>query len=117
MLTRLGYQVLALTDGLEALARFKADPGAFDLLITDQTMPQLTGSRICEEVLGLRPDLPIILCTGYSETVDAAGARALGVREFLMKPYSVSEMAKAVRRALAGGGGHGGPSVPGRREG
>jgi PAS domain S-box-containing protein len=113
MLTRLGYQVVAMTGGLEALALFKSDPQAFDLLITDQTMPQLTGTRICEEALGLRPDLPIILCTGYSETVDAAGARALGVREFLMKPYSIREMAETIRRALTGGRGE--PVRPGRR--
>ena len=102
MLARLGYQVVAVTNGQEALDRFRADPQFFDLVITDQTMPQLTGVRIAEEVLGLRPDLPIVLCTGYSETVDAAGARALGIREFLMKPYSVREMAETVRRALSG---------------
>jgi CheY-like chemotaxis protein len=100
MLTRLGYEVVAMTDGQEALDRFRADPRAFDLVITDQTMPQMTGMRLSEEVLRLRPDLPIILCTGYSETVDAAGARALGIREFMMKPYSVREMAETVRRAL-----------------
>ena len=101
MLARLGYQVVAVTDGQEGLERFRSDPGSFDLVITDQTMPQLTGVRIAEEVLGLRPDLPVVLCTGYSETVDAAGARALGIREFLMKPFSVREMAATVRRALA----------------
>jgi PAS domain S-box-containing protein len=108
MLTRLGYQVVALSDGKEALDRFRSDPQSFDLLITDQTMPQLTGLRISQEALRIRPNLPIILCTGFSETVDAAGARALGVSEFLMKPYSVREMAEAVRRALA--------SHPGRPE-
>ncbi len=102
-LTRLGYQVTSLSDGVEALRRLREDPPFFDLLITDQTMPHLTGMRLSEEALALRPDLPIILCTGFSETVDAAGARALGVREFLMKPYSVREMAKTIRRALAAG--------------
>jgi len=102
-LTRLGYQVTSLSDGVEALRRLREDPPFFDLLITDQTMPHLTGMRLSEEALALRPDLPIILCTGFSETVDAAGARALGVREFLMKPYSIREMAKTIRRALAAG--------------
>jgi PAS domain S-box-containing protein len=102
MLGRLGYEVVGLADGLEALRLFKSDPRSFDLLITDQTMPQLTGLRLSKEVLGLRPDLPIILCTGYSETVDAAEARTLGIREFLMKPYSIHEMAEMIRRALTG---------------
>ncbi len=102
MLRRLGYEVVALTDGQEALTRIRADPQAFDLLITDQTMPHLTGVKLAKEVLGIRPDLPIILCTGYSEAVDANEARALGIRDFLMKPYSVREMAETVRRALSG---------------
>ena len=102
MLRMLGYEVVALTDGQEALTRIRADPQAFDLLITDQTMPHLTGVKLAKEVLGIRPDLPIILCTGYSEAVDANEARALGIRDFLMKPYSVREMAEAVRRALSG---------------
>ena len=102
MLSKLGYEVVALTDGQEALTRIRADPQAFDLLITDQTMPHLTGVQLAKEVLGIRPDLPIILCTGFSEAVDANEARALGIREFLMKPYSVREMAETVRRALSG---------------
>ncbi|MGE5740634.1 MAG: PAS domain S-box protein, partial [Candidatus Aminicenantes bacterium RBG_16_66_30] len=108
MLTRLGYDVVAVTGGHEALSRIRTDPRAFDLLITDQTMPHLTGMKIAEEVLKIRPDLPIVLCTGFSEAVDARGARASGVREFLMKPYSVRQMAETVRRAL----GHG-PEKPG----
>ena len=102
MLRMLGYEVVALTDGQEALTRIQADPQAFDLLITDQTMPHLTGVKLAKEVLGIRPDLPIILCTGYSEAVDANEARALGIRDFLMKPYSVRKMAETVRRALSG---------------
>ena len=102
MLRMLGYEVVALTDGQEALTRIQADPQAFDLLITDQTMPHLTGVKLAKEVLAIRPDLPIILCTGYSEAVDANEARALGIRDFLMKPYSVREMAETVRRALSG---------------
>ncbi len=101
MLRRLGYEVVALTDGQEALTRFQSDPQAFDVLITDQTMPHLTGVKLAKEVLAIRPDLPIILCTGFSEAVDANEARALGIREFLMKPYSVRDMAETVRRALS----------------
>jgi PAS domain S-box-containing protein len=105
MLQRLGYTVVALTDGREALSLFQADPQAFDLVITDQTMPHLTGVKLAKEILRLRPGLPIVLCTGYSEAVDAKEAHTLGIREFLMKPYSVREMAETVRRALAGGPG------------
>ena len=100
MLERLGYTVSGFTDAAEALSGFRAAPQAFDVVITDQTMPQMTGSRIAEEFVRIRPDIPIILCTGFSETVDAHEARARGIREFMMKPYSVREMAEAVRRAL-----------------
>ena len=102
MLEKLGYEVVALTDGREAVERFRSEPRRFDLVITDQTMPRLTGMQVAGELLRSRPDLPIILCTGYSEVVDARKARALGIREFLMKPYSVREMAEVVRRTLAG---------------
>ncbi len=101
MLQRLGYEVVALADGAEALAVFRFDPQAFDLVITDQTMPQITGTKIAEEILKVRPDIPVILCTGYSEIVDASEARALGIREFLMKPFSIREIAETLRRALA----------------
>jgi len=102
MLEKLGYEVTAMTDGRQALDRFRSEPRGFNLVITDQTMPHLTGIQVAEELLKVRPDVPIILCTGYSEVVDAKKARALGIREFLMKPYSVREMAEVVRRTLAG---------------
>jgi CheY-like chemotaxis protein len=95
-----GYAVTAKTDDLEALALFQKDPGAFDLVITDQTMPQMTGVRLAEELLRIRPDIPIILCTGYREKVDANAARAMGIRRFLMKPFSVQEMSQIIREAL-----------------
>jgi PAS domain S-box-containing protein len=100
MLERLGYEVTAKTDSAEALALFAGDPARFDLVITDQTMPQLTGTKLIEEMVRLRPDVSIILYTGFSEMVDANGAFALGAREFLMKPFSMRDMAVAVRRAL-----------------
>lgn len=102
MLERLGYTVSGFTDAAEALARFRADPQGIDLVITDQTMPQMTGVKIAEEIMRVRPDIPVVLCTGFSETVDAHEARAQGIREFMMKPYSVREMSEAVRRALSG---------------
>ncbi|MGE5716754.1 MAG: PAS domain-containing protein, partial [Acidobacteriota bacterium] len=101
MLEKLGYKVTAMTKPQEALDLFRADREAFDLVITDQTMPRLTGLQVAEQVLKDRPGTPIVLCTGFSEAVDAKEAHALGIREFLMKPYSVREMAEVVRRTLA----------------
>jgi PAS domain S-box-containing protein len=100
VLERLGYTVVAKTDSLEALDLFREDPRAFDLVITDQTMPRMTGIRLAEALLLIRPDMPIILCTGFSETVDADGANALGIRQFLMKPFSIAEISETVRKAL-----------------
>ncbi len=101
MLEHLGYRVTVRTDGAEALALFRKNPGRFDLVLTDQAMPRMTGGKLAQEMLKLRPDLPVILCTGFSEQVDANGARKLGLREFLMKPFSVREVSAAIRRALA----------------
>jgi CheY-like chemotaxis protein len=100
VLEQLGYTVVATTDSMEALKLFQEDPQAFDLVITDQTMPRLTGIKLAEELLLIRPDVPIILCTGFSETVDANGAKAIGIRQFLMKPFSIAEISETLRRAL-----------------
>jgi CheY-like chemotaxis protein len=100
MLRRLGYEVVAKTNTAEALALFRQDPRQFDLVITDQTMPQMSGLGLAQVLLRIRPGLPIILCTGFSEMVDANGALASGVSQFLMKPFSVREMAETIRRAL-----------------
>ena len=102
MLERLGYRVVAESESLKALEVFRSDPGAFDLVLTDQEMPRFSGAKLAEAVLRLRPDIPVILCTGYSETVDEETAKALGIRLFLMKPYSVRELAEAARAAIDG---------------
>ncbi|MGD0237820.1 MAG: ATP-binding protein [Syntrophorhabdales bacterium] len=99
VLRRLGYTVVAKRSGREALETFRGD-GAFDLVFTDQTMPEMTGVMLAAELLKLKPDLPIILCTGYSEIVSRETAQEVGIREFLMKPLSKGELAGAVRRAL-----------------
>jgi len=99
-LQKLGYQVVARTSSPAALADFRSDPDAFDLVITDQAMPNLTGTKLAEEMLKIRPGLPIVLCTGFSEVVSGEEARLLGVREFVMKPFSIGEIARALRRAL-----------------
>jgi two-component system cell cycle sensor histidine kinase/response regulator CckA len=100
MLERLGYQVTGQSNAMEALRIFRSQPDAFDLVITDQTMPHITGDRLARELLTLRPDLPVLLCTGFSETIDEEGARAIGIKEFLMKPYAVGEISEKIRRAL-----------------
>jgi PAS domain S-box-containing protein len=102
-LERLGYRVTALGDSREALKRFRAAPGDFDLVITDMTMPHLTGDRLASELLAIRPDLPVILCTGFSAGITPEKAQALGIREFIQKPLVIGVLAAAVRRALEGG--------------
>ncbi|MFZ5759446.1 MAG: PAS domain-containing protein [Thermodesulfobacteriota bacterium] len=100
VLSRLGYLVTAVSDSEEALAAFLADPGRFDLLITDQTMPGISGARLAREVLSRRPDLPIILCTGYSSTISEETARAIGIVSYLQKPVDGNKLAREVRRVL-----------------
>ncbi|NOY13981.1 MAG: response regulator [Deltaproteobacteria bacterium] len=99
-LTAAGYQVTAVTDSLEALRLFKAQPEAFDLVITDQTMPELCGKDFIRELLKIRPDLPTILLTGYSSKVTEDEVKQLGIKAFCLKPMDLSEMVKIVRRVL-----------------
>ena len=100
VLERLGYTVTAMTSSSGALKLFRENPRRFDLVITDQAMPELGGMRLTEQLLKLRPDIPIILATGHSDTVNPDTARAAGIRDFLMKPLAKRELAEAVRRVL-----------------
>jgi signal transduction histidine kinase/FixJ family two-component response regulator len=100
MLERLGYRIVTETNSALALDIFRRDPAAFDLVVTDQVMPRLTGSELAQAVLRLRPGIPVILCTGFSDLMDEYTAKSLGIRVFIMKPYSAREMAAAVREAL-----------------
>ena len=102
MLERLGYRITSRESSVEALETFKADPGGFDLVITDMTMPHMTGDRLARALIGVRPDLPVILSTGFSETMNRDKAGALGIKGFLMKPVVKSELAKMVRDVLDG---------------
>ena len=102
MLERLGYHVTARKKSLEALEVFQNQPGDFDLVITDQTMPGMTGTDLARRILRIRPDIPIILCTGYSSLVDEDAARALGIREFALKPITQNAIAQLIRKALEG---------------
>jgi signal transduction histidine kinase/CheY-like chemotaxis protein/HAMP domain-containing protein len=101
MLTRLGYQVSVRTDSQEALGLFQRDPDRFDLVLTDMTMPNLSGVQLTRALLDIRPHLPVVLCTGFSETVSEEEARAAGVRAYLMKPVVRSQLARAIRQALS----------------
>ena len=97
-----GCEVNACTDPQEALARFSRDPESFDLLITDQTMPGLSGSELARACLALRPGLPVILCTGYSNQIDPAASAEIGIRAFMQKPIPASLLATTVRNVLSG---------------
>ncbi len=99
-LTRLGYQVTTAGSGREGWKKFKDKPQRFDLVITDHVMPEMTGMRLAEKMLSVRPDLPVILFTGYSETVSPGMAKREGISEFLLKPVAVRELAETVRRVL-----------------
>ncbi len=103
-LQRLGYRVTAVTDSVEALKIFSTDPSFFDLIITDHAMPHMAGFQLVSEFLTMRRDIPIILCTGFSETISPEKARQMGIREFLYKPLVKQELAEAVRRVLDGKG-------------
>jgi CheY-like chemotaxis protein/anti-sigma regulatory factor (Ser/Thr protein kinase) len=100
MLSRLGYSVTARQNPSDALQEFTQTPDGFDLVITDQSMPQMTGVRLAEEMIKVRKDVPIILCTGYSEVVSPEKAKDIGIREFVMKPLLRKEMAETIRRVL-----------------
>ena len=97
----LGYTVTAGTSSQEALTCFRARPEAFDLVITDMTMPGLTGRELIRELLAIRPDIPVIMCSGFSEFVNSGEAKNAGISEFLMKPYDMSRMAQVIRRVLS----------------
>jgi len=100
MLERLEYRVTVRTSPVEALAAFRNNPPGFDLVLTDQTMPHMTGVQLAQEILQLRPDIPIILCSGFSETLSPKQALQLGLRAMLMKPLTIRDLATAVRQAL-----------------
>ena len=102
ILSELGYQVESKTSSREALAILRLDPSRFDLVVTDQTMPEMTGVELTREILAIRPDMPIIMCTGYSQLVDADKARGAGIRAFAMKPLTKGEIAKTIRNVLDG---------------
>ena len=100
MLGFLGYSVVAKTNGKEALDLFRTQPDRFDLVITDLTMPFMTGDKLAQELMKTRPDIPVILCSGYKEKFSKQKAKEIGIRTFLMKPIVLKDMAEIVRQVL-----------------
>ena len=88
------------TSSIEALELFRTKPDQFGLVITDMTMPDMTGERLAKELMQVRPDIPIILCTGFSERITEEKAKGMGIREFVMKPLVMRDLANTVRQVL-----------------
>ncbi len=103
MLEYLGYSVRAVNSSLEALEIFRSDPHAFDLIITDQTMPKMTGTELAKECLRIRPDVPVILCTGYYSKRTPDKIKEAGIKELLAKPLSIHSLANTIRKVLGQG--------------
>ncbi len=100
MLERLGYTAFKRTSSEDALEAFKATPNAYDLVVTDMAMPNMTGDQLAVKLKAVRPDIPIVICTGFSERIDENKAKTLGIKGFLMKPILMSELSETVRKAL-----------------
>ena len=102
MLTRLGYQVVAMHSGLAALQKLRQSHQDFDLVITDQTMPNITGDQILQEVKSLREDLPVIICSGYSKKMTVEKALDMGASRMVAKPFTAEILGRAVYDVLNG---------------
>jgi len=100
LLERLGYKVTVKTSSNDALKTFKSDPDSFDLVITDQSMPNMSGAELTTELLNTRPDIPVILCTGYSKKISEEESKKLGIKKYLLKPLDRRALAKSIREVL-----------------
>jgi len=100
ILESLGYEVVARNSSIEALELFKEKKDRFDLVITDMTMPHLTGEKLAEILMQIRPDIPVILCTGFSFMIDEQKALNMGIRAFISKPILKQEIAETIRQVL-----------------
>jgi CheY-like chemotaxis protein len=100
MIEKLGYQVISRNNSIEALDTFRSHPRQFDLVITDQTMPEMTGLELVEQLIQIRPDIPVILCTGYMEMIAEDSAGSLGVGKYVMKPVRISDISVKIRNLL-----------------
>ena len=95
-----GYDVTSQTNSVEALEEFCAQPYKFDLVISDVTMPNITGDELAKKFLRMRPEIPIILCSGFSERITEEKAKEIGARDFFMKPIMINDLVNAVRKLL-----------------
>jgi len=100
ILEDLGYQVESENSPVEALRMFREQPDRFSLVITDMTMPRMTGEILARELIGIRSDIPIIMCSGYGELITGERAKEAGIKEIIMKPARISNISEAIRRAL-----------------
>jgi len=100
MLDRLGYQITAQSSSHKALEIFRAAPDSFDLVITDLTMPQMTGDKLAVELLKIRPDIPIIMCTGFAEKISWDKAKSIGIKVLLIKPVKLKDISREIRKVL-----------------
>ncbi len=100
MLERLGYEVVTKRSSVQALELFRAEPDRFDLVITDMTMPEMTGDKLAQKFMKIRPDIPVILCTGHSKQISEQKAKEIGIRAFIMKPILRRTIAETIREAL-----------------
>ena len=100
MLEYLGYAVTICQRSIDALNLFKKEPDGFDLVISDMTMPEMNGDRLAVELMDIRPDIPIILCTGYNPRIDENMAKKIGVKAFIFKPLTFQQLAVMVRKIL-----------------
>ena len=100
MLERLGYQVTSHISSLEALEAFRTNPDKFDLVITDMAMPNMSGDKLSIELTKIRPDIPVLLCTGFSQTMSVEKAISLGIKGFLLKPIVMKDLAQKIREVL-----------------
>jgi signal transduction histidine kinase/CheY-like chemotaxis protein len=100
ILNRLGFDVVGKTSSLDALEAFQKEPDKFDLVLTDQVMPNMTGTQLAEELISIRSDIPIILCSGFPENVSPDQLEKIGIREFIAKPITKEEIGKTIRRVL-----------------
>ena len=100
LLGRLGYRVETRASAIDAIEAFQADPKKFDLVISDMTMPKMTGDELARQIRAVRPDIPIILCSGFSERIHSRAAEAIAINAFLMKPVIYADLAQTVHRVL-----------------
>jgi signal transduction histidine kinase/ActR/RegA family two-component response regulator len=100
ILERLGYKVISKTDSEEALEEFAAQPDQFDLVLTDMTMPKMTGDQLARKMMDIKPEIPVILCTGFNEAITEEKALAMGIDKFVMKPIVKDKLANTIRAVL-----------------